>query len=398
MTMTTSTTSGETLKVIDTDTHYSEPADLWVSRVPAKYRELVPHQVGSVEKGFAWLVNGDQVLSPRAGAGSVIRKDGSKVALWDWSIEGGMHVDEVHPASHNPAARVEFMDEVGVWAQIMYPNVAGFGGHKLMNLDPSLSGRIVSVYNDAMAEIQETSNGRLLPMALVPFWNIDMAVTEVARAASLGLKGIVMCSEPHAGGLPDLVDRHWDPLWELCTELQLPINLHVGASEFGMEAFMKGVWPSLDAERRHVVGCVQIEMHNGRILSNLLTSDLLVRFPETKWVSVESGIGWIPYVIERLEYQLRDTTPDGRGFDQPMPSELFRRQVYACFWFEDSGPSKLLEDIGFDNVLFETDFPHPTCLYPNAVEHAMKVLEPWGPEVQRKVMQDNAAQLYHIAL
>jgi predicted TIM-barrel fold metal-dependent hydrolase len=338
------------------------------------------------------------VLSPRAGAGSVIRKDGSKVALWDWSIEGGMHVDEVHPASHNPKARVEFMDETGIWAQIMYPNVAGFGGHKLATLEPSLSGRIVSVYNDAMAEMQEGSNGRLLPMALVPFWDIDTAVTEVARAAALGLKGIVMCSEPHAGGLPDLVDRHWDPLWELCTELHLPINLHVGASEFGMEAFMKGVWPSLSAERRHVVGCVQIEMHNGRILSNLLTSDLLVRFPETKWVSVESGIGWIPYVIERLEYQLRDTTPDGRGFDQPMPSELFRRQVYATFWFEDSGPSKLLEDVGFDNVMFETDFPHPTCLYPNAVEHAMKVLDPWGPEVTRKVMQDNAAKLYHIDL
>ena len=96
--------------------------------------------------------------------------------------------------------------------------MAGFGGHKLATLEPSLSGRIVSVYNDAMAEMQEGSNGRLLPMALVPFWDIDMAVTEVARAASLGLKGIVMCSEPHAGGLPDLVDQHWDPLWELCTE------------------------------------------------------------------------------------------------------------------------------------------------------------------------------------
>src|ERR1700730_6302855 len=119
-------TTAEALKVIDTDTHYSEPADLRVSRVPAKYRELVPHQVGSREKGFAWMVDGDRVLSPRAGAGSVIRKDGTKVALWDWNIEGGMHVDDVHPASHNPAARVEFMDEIGIWAQIIYPNVAGF--------------------------------------------------------------------------------------------------------------------------------------------------------------------------------------------------------------------------------------------------------------------------------
>jgi len=163
-----------------------------------------------------------------------------------------------------------------------------------------------------------------------------------------------------------------------------------------METFMNGAWPSLPHHRRHVVGSCLIELHNARVLSNLLTSDLLVRFPETKWVSVESGIGWIPYVIERLEYQLRDTTPDGRGFDQPFPSELFRRQVYACFWFEDIGPRTLLEDIGVDNVMFETDFPHPTCLYPSAREHALNVLAPWGEEVQRKVLQDNAAKLYRI--
>src|SRR4051812_25781539 len=72
------------VKIIDVDTHYSEPADLWTARVPAKFHDLVPHQVGSEEKGFAWLVNGDEVLSARAGAGSVINKDGTKTALWDW--------------------------------------------------------------------------------------------------------------------------------------------------------------------------------------------------------------------------------------------------------------------------------------------------------------------------
>jgi predicted TIM-barrel fold metal-dependent hydrolase len=72
--------------------------------------------------------------------------------------------------------------------------------------------------------------------------------------------------------------------------------------------------------------------------------------------------------------------------------------VYACFWFEDAGPGRLLEDIGFDNVMFETDFPHPTCLHPSAVEHALKVLAPWGAEVQRKVLQDNAAKLYHLPI
>jgi hypothetical protein len=117
------------IKIIDVDTHYSEPADLWTSRVPAKFHDRVPHQVGSVESGFAWLVNGDEVLSARAGAGSVINKDGSKTALWDWDITAGRRVDEVHPASHDPLERVDFMTEQGIFAQIIYPNIAGFGGH-----------------------------------------------------------------------------------------------------------------------------------------------------------------------------------------------------------------------------------------------------------------------------
>jgi predicted TIM-barrel fold metal-dependent hydrolase len=387
---------GSPIKVIDADTHYSEPPDLWTARVPSTLGDVVPHQVPNGDGTFAWVVNDDVVLSPRAGAGSVIRKDGSKVALWDWNIEGGMHVSEVHAASHDPSARLELMDDIGVWAQVVYPNVAGFGAHRLATLPRDVALLTVSTYNDAMAEMQAETNGRLLPQMLVPFWDIEAAVDEVARASDLGLRGITMCSEPHAGELPDLVDAHWDPLWELCAERDLPVNFHVGASEFGMDAFLKGVFPSLDAERRHVVGSVQIELHNARILANLLASDLLVRHPAVNWVVVESGIGWIPYVLERLDYQLAETTPDGRGFGQPIPSELFRRSVYSMFWFETSGPSHLLEDIGFDNVMFETDFPHPTCLYPSAVEHALKVLEPWGADVQHRVMHDNAARVYGV--
>ena len=385
----------DVLRIIDADTHWTEPGDLWTSRVPEHQRELVPHLVQDGEGTPVWLVNGDEVLAKPAGGGSVIRRDGSKIVLWDWNIEAGVDRDEISPASYDVTARLEMMDRLGIWAQIVYPNTAGFGAHKLAKLPPDVGRLTVQVYNDAMAELQEQSGNRLFPQALVPFWDIDAAVAEVERArTALGLTGITMCSEPHAGGLPDLVERHWDPLWEACQSLDLPINFHVGASEFGMETFMKSVWPSLDHARRIVVGSVQIELHNARILSNLLVSDLLVRFPGTKWVSVESGIGWIPYVIERLEYQLLESGRDGRGLDQPSPKELFQRQVYGMFWFEDLAPRKLLQDIGVDNVMFETDFPHPTCLYPSAREHALEVTAHWGAEVQRKVLHDNAVRVY----
>jgi predicted TIM-barrel fold metal-dependent hydrolase len=81
-----------------------------------------------------------------------------------------------------------------------------------------------------------------------------------------------------------------------------------------------------------------------------------------------------------------------------MPSEYFRRQMYACFWFEQHDVATSIERVGVDNVLFETDFPHPTCLYPDSLEHVAISLAEVGPDVARKVLQDNAAKLYRIEL
>jgi predicted TIM-barrel fold metal-dependent hydrolase len=392
----TATADGRPLYVVDADSHISEPHDLWTSRVAAKHRDIVPHVVRGADGLDTWYVNGDQELAP-GGASSAIRPDGTKEPLREFDIRTGMQQDATHPAAFDVTARLEMLEHLGIWAQIVYPNVVGFGANKLVRLERSLSNEIVRVYNDAMGELQAASGLRLFPQALVPFWDVDAAVAEVARAGGeLGLTGVVMCSEPHAGGLPDLLDPHWYPLWEACGDLGLPINFHVGASDFGLEAFLKGVWPSHDRDHSILVGASLMELHNGRILANLLASDLLDRFPKTRWVSVESGIGWIPFVIERLDWQIADLDVDGVRHTPPL--ELFRRQVYACFWFEKTAPTYSLEAIGFDNVLFETDFPHPTCLYPSPVEHGLKVLEAWGPEVQRKVMGQNAADLYGIVL
>jgi predicted TIM-barrel fold metal-dependent hydrolase len=288
------------------------------------------------------------------------------------------------------------MDEMGVWAQIVYPNTAGFGANKLVKIeDRSLGLLVAETYNSAVAELQDESGQRLFPMALMPFWDVEAAAKEVRRACGdLGLRGVAMCSEPQAAGLPSLLAREWDPLWEACEETGAVINFHVGASEFSMDAFRTGTWDHDEYLRRYVVGCSLLELHNSRILANLLVSDLLDRHPDLKWVSVESGIGWIPYILERLEYQLLESRADGTVITSP--TQQFRDHVYACFWFEETAPGRNLDRIGFDNVLFESDFPHPTCLYPDPVQRAVEVLSPWGPEVIRKVMGGNAIELYRL--
>ena len=388
------------LKVVDADTHFSEPHDLWTKRVSGKWKTKVPHVKTGPKGRPHWYINDDEILQKKVGASAVIRKDGSKQSFWEWDIRSGLSLDEVTPGCYDGKERVKFMDEQGVWAQIIYGNILGFGGHQLAKLDPEVALMTVKVYNDAMAEMQHESGDRLFPQCVVPFWNIKEAVKEAERCArDLKLRGITICPEPHENpDLPPLHHVHWDPLWEACSDLNMPINFHVGSGEFSIEAWSKATWPGMDDQRKLVIGNSQLELYNARILANLLTCDLLPRFPKTKWVLVESGLGWIPFIIERLEWQLLDTPYQGKSLDQPSPRELFKRQVYSCFWFEESAPQRLLDIIGVDNVMFETDFPHATCLYPGAVDKGLKALAPWEDDVIRKVMGGNAARVYNLPI
>ncbi len=138
-------------------------------------------------------------------------------------------------------------------------------------------------------------------------------------------------------------------------------------------------------------------LDNARMIANLLYSDLLERFPKLRFVSVESGLGWIPFLLEACEYQWDQMVPTECKHHELRPTEKFRRNIYACFWFEQEGPARLIDRVGANNVLFETDFPHPTCLYPDSAAHLRTVLGGLSEDVQRRVLHDNAAGLYGAA-
>ena len=308
-------------------------------------------------------------------------------------------MEDVHVASYDMQARLEVLDRFGIYAQLIYPNVAGFGNERFLKIDDSdLRQACAMIYNDAMAEIQSDTGGRILPMALMPWWNIEHCVAEVERAAEMGLRGVVMCSDPDSIGLPDLAEEAWLPFWEACADKQMPVNFHIGAGETSFNMFGRAAWPSMGIRRKLALGSAGLFMENARVISNMLYSGVLDRFPALKIVSVESGIGWIPFMLESIDYEWSETGSQ-EEYNLPMPpSEYFRRQVYGCFWFEKTAPMKLVDVIGEDNLLFETDFPHPTCLYPNVKEHLDEVTADWSDTTRRKILQDNAAALYRIDL
>ena len=75
-------------------------------------------------------------------------------------------------------------------------------------------------------------------------------------------------------------------------------------------------------------------MSNSNAIVDLCLSGLLERFPRLNFVSVESGFGYVPYLLETMDWQWLNTGAARSYPDRMMPSEYFRRQVYATFWFE----------------------------------------------------------------
>ena len=113
-------------------------------------------------------------------------------------------------------------------------------------------------------------------------------------------------------------------------------------------------------------------------------------------MSVESGTGWIPFILEALDYEMDENAPDAKARMSMLPSEYFKRQIYATTWFEHRNLAALIDSVGEDNIMFETDFPHPTCLYPDPLKTADAQPADLSVEVQRKILGENAAKLYRL--
>lgn len=380
------------IKVVDADTHLTEPHDLWTSRAPAAYADRVP-RVEQVEGRACWVFDG--IVLGKANAGGNIRPDGSKVLgadFFEWDFEDGTL------AASTLGPRLAMMDQEGIHAQIVYPNVVGFGGHHVADsTDETLRILCSTIFNDAMVELQEGSGNRIFPMALVPWWDLDVAIAEMQRIKELGLRGINLTSDTQASGLPDLGDRHWDRFWGAVQELDLPVNFHIGASQNQANFLHNAPWPSLGDDEKLALGSAVMYLTNARVIGNLIYSGVVDRFPRLRIVSVESGLGWLPFFLEALDYQLDENAPEALKRWELKPSEYFARNMAATFWFEGGADlSASIQRVGVDNCMFETDFPHPTCLYPSGVERAAEALASLDDVSRRKVLSSNAASIYHL--
>jgi predicted TIM-barrel fold metal-dependent hydrolase len=377
-------------KPIDVDTHITEPPDVWTSRISKKWGDKVPH-IQQRDGRDLWCI-GDQMIG---GPGF------TTAAGFDGSYpESRMGYADSPPSSYDAKERLKYMDEEGIWAAVLYPNVGGFGSGGFLKLEePELMLECVRAYNDFLVEWCSEDADRLVPVAAMPFWSVEESVKEVYRAAEMGHKSILACSDPAAFGEPRLAHAHWDPFWSAVQETGLPISFHIGAGDLS-----DIVSDPCELGPRAAFSRVSstIFMQNMSSIADLIFGGVCHRFPDLDLVSVESGVGWLPAFLEAADWQWSNgqVTKDHPEYDL-LPSEYFRRQIYACFWFENEALRSTI-DLVADNLCWETDFPHPTCMYPGPVnglaqhprDYVNRVMGDLDETKVEKVLHSNAAKLY----
>ena len=376
--------------VIDCDTHINEPGDVWSSRLPRRFADRAPHLDRLDDGRDVWRFGSTERMVP-VGV--------TAVAGWPEPFPASpRNMDEIPAAAHDAHARLAYMDEVGIWAMALYPNIGGFGNESFLGLgDPELMLACVRAYNDWLIEWSSADERRFIPIMATPYWDVEATVAEVRRGAQMGHKGILFTGEPQEFGFPLIGDRHWDPLWRVAAETGLSISFHIGSGDFtkdfSPERFAAhGIGPTTARST------VSLFLKNALQVTDLLLSGVLPRHPEAKFVSVESGIGWVPFVLESADYTFEYSRVRAERPEFEMrPSEYFARQVFACYFYEEVAPRDLVDHIGVDNILFETDYPHPVCLYGNVRDKIDAGLSGQSHLVKRKLLWENAARLYRVA-
>ncbi len=381
------------IRVIDTDTHVTEPPDLWTSRMPSKFKDIAPRVAKNPDTGNShWRVGDSWLMGPGFYA----------MAGWkQYPPDSPSEIEDVDPGSWNPLERLKRMDEYGIYAQVLYPNLIGFETPLFMRLGAEESLACVRAYNDFLTEFASADPNRLVPIAMVPFWDLDAAVTEMTRARENGHRGVLFANKYEQIGLPAFTSEHWDPIYAAAQDLEMSVNFHVGfsASMDGSAKMMAAMLANFDAAAA-VRGTAIGLLSNADTIAAILTSGLCDRFPSLPFVSVESGFGFIPYLLESLDWHWKGY--GAHRTSELLPSEYFKRQCYGCFWFE-RGTLGMLEQYP-DNFMFETDYPHPTSMSPGPCspaelpsEHIKTAFKDVPADVARKALHDNAARVYHLA-
>ena len=281
------------------------------------------------------------------------------------------------------------MDEGRIEVSICYPNTfprfAGQGFAERADHDLGLA--CLQIYNDWMIDewCGGAGKGRLVPLTVVPLWDPVLAAAEVRRCAAKGSYAIAFSENPAKLGYPSLYTGQWDALWAACAETDTTVSMHIGSSSS---------MPTTSVDAPLAVSMSLNSQNAQGSLCDWIWSRSLERFPTLKLAYAESQVGWMPFQLERMDAVWRD----GRGDVEDVlvaPSEQVKGRVFGCV-FDDLHGLKCRHDVGIDQILFETDYPHSDGTFPHSRKIARELFAAAGMNAQEcySVLRGNAIAAY----
>jgi predicted TIM-barrel fold metal-dependent hydrolase len=369
------------VQIVSVDDHVVEHPRVWLDRLPAKYADVAPRIERTPQGSDVWIYENRQAGNFALNA--VAGRDPRDFALDPRSY------DDMLPGCYGPADRIRDMDLEGVWAQLCFPTMGGFAGSTFArSKDLALATECVRAYNDfILDEWCAYAPERQIPLMMTPYWDVEATVKEIRRTAAKGARSLTFPELPDRIGLPSWHSGHWDPVFAAASEVGIPLSLHFGSGGNPLaspEAYSSNLTISISL----------FSLNSMTATSELLLSSIFHRFPLLKIALSEGGIGWMPYMLERIDYVWERHRYYNDVDKTVRPSELFRDHMYGCF-ISDRAGLKARHDIGIDNLMFESDYPHSDSQWP----HTRKLLESALADVPddeaAKLVELNARKLYN---
>lgn len=370
------------VKLISVDDHVVEPPHVWQTWLPERHREHGPKVVELGDGDQSWVWEGrDYPVGLMGSPRTRIFREGEDGTGDDFRARS---FSGVVPACYDVAARVKAMDEDRVHAALNFPTFPRFAGTLFLGAtDFKLASACVQAWNDwILDEWCAAAPDRFIPMTLVQLWDPELAAAEIRRCAAKGSKSFTMCENPAPLGLPSFWTDHWDPVWKAAQDTGLVVSMHIGTS---------GSLVTPSPESVEAVPISLCGVNSMATSTDLIFSGKLHQFPELKIALSEGGAGWVPYLVERMDYTWARTR---LGVDKSMPpSELFKRHFWACFIWDETA-IRLRDEIGVEKMMWECDFPHNDSNWPESRTMLEKAMADVPDDVCKRIAETNARELY----
>jgi predicted TIM-barrel fold metal-dependent hydrolase len=359
------------------------PPTLFTDNASATMRDRMPFVVDGPD-GPQWTCkNGTSFgLVGGVGPGGAKLVPGQNYRV-DKMAETGLYTDGKKGIRRptDPHLRLKDMERDGVQAEVIF----GILGAATRLSDHEAAKEMFRIYNDWLKDFCRHYPDRQIGLACLPYGDIDAAVKEVHRVAKMGIRGLELsCS----WDMDPMWHPVWEPLWKAVNDVGLPLHFHTFPST---SSAARDKATGLAKRAALFVGVSGFQMNLVNILAALIGAAVLERYPNLRIGFGESGIGWIPYALDRMDFEWEDRFTD-LGLKMK-PSDYWRRQCKATFQFDRIG-TKLIDDMGVETLMWGSDYPHGDGVWPDSTKYIAEQFGHLPAEVTRKITCENAGKFY----